>query len=139
MVVHVQDVQANPIGDPLLLCLSANPELRETRRRVLLTKYRVVTVSTLSALRALPTATAFHLLILCHSLPFEACEEASTYARSRWPGIKILSISAPYAGCLRGNADAVVGGLAGPYAMLDAVADLLRKCPHGQDQRPPQA
>jgi hypothetical protein len=108
-----------------LLCVSANADLRETRRRVLLTRYAVVAVSSVDALHEQPATTSFDVLVLCHTLSAKEISRAIRLARERWPGIRILSISALYTSSVVPGADAVLGGLAGPRAMLSVVANLL--------------
>lgn len=110
---------------PQLLCLATNPDLLEIRRRVLLTRYRVTAVDRLDAMEALPGGSEFDVLVLCHSLSAEDCSKAVRFAREFWPKIKVLAISAPGESQGQGELDAVVSGLAGPYAMFDAVEQLL--------------
>ena len=118
---------------PFLLCLSTNAELRETRRSVLLTRYRVTAIGSVTALKTLPNTAAFDLLVLCHTLSEGERTAAIQFARECWTGIKILGISAPYASGYHGEADAVVGGLSGPLAMFEAITHLLP--PSGAAQR----
>lgn len=106
---------------PLLLCLSNNPELLEIRTRVLATRYRVVPVLGLDALKALPGDSAFSVLVLCHTLQDGDCEAAINTVRAVWPAIRIVMVTTGYADCLEFGADAVVDSLAGGTALLRAI------------------
>ena len=117
-------------GTPLLLCVSSNPEILELRRRVLATRYNVVAVGTLEQMEALPRGSAFDLVILCHTLKKDECGRATKFAQQKWPGIKVLTITAPFSECEDLRADISVDSLANPTAMFAGITKLLAQQPH---------
>ena len=118
-------IAENVQGKPLLLCLSSLAELRFLRERVLSTRYAVTSIATLAELEALPESSAFALLVLCHSITYRECLDAMEAAHRRWPAVKVLVITAPFAGCQWQGVDAWVNGVDGPKAMFATIDELL--------------
>ena len=117
--------QSEFMKKPLLLCLSKNPELLAIRQRVLATRYDVVPIGNLGEMETLPSGSVFDLLVLCHTLPDYECEKAVRLARQRWPGIKVLAITAASFDRSEQDADLAVGALEGPLAMFSRISRLI--------------
>lgn len=117
------------IREPLVLCLSRAADIREIRRRVLLTRYRVTAISNVAELEALCHHSAFDLMLLCHTMSAEECMASMKVARACWPGIAVLRISAPFSQYKAEGIDAEVGSLAGPLAMFQAIDRLVPSTP----------
>ncbi|WP_419806434.1 hypothetical protein [Terriglobus sp.] len=101
-------------------------DLREVRKRVLKTRYRVNSLSSVAELASQPDGCDYPVLVVCHSFDADEYAAAIQIARQRWPGIKILSLSAPYQSSKPYLSDVVVGALAGPYVLLATIDSMLQ-------------
>lgn len=118
---------------PLLVCLSRDQRLRETRTQVLAKDYDVIALASEQELEELDPPRPVDLVLLCHSLTGQDCERSSHVIRTRWPQALIVTISSPVAGCLSVEANATVAALDGPAVLLGQVAHLLRD--HSADRQ----
>ncbi len=108
---------------PRVLCFSRDPRLLETRRQILATRYEAVTVGSIEEIMALATDEEFDVIVLCHTLSVEECDLSAQTVRVRWPGAKIVALSAEQGGCSEA-ADRIVRGLDGPRLLLDTIDQL---------------
>jgi hypothetical protein len=111
-----------------VFCLSRDQRLLETRGMVLAKRYDAITVGSIEEMWALPVASAFDVVVLCHSLSAEECDLSASIARERWPQAKILALSVDSSSCWT-FADQVVRGLDGPSVLVQTIDRLLRSRP----------
>jgi hypothetical protein len=109
---------------PRVLCISRDSHLMRTRQLVLATQYEVVSVDSIEGIEALPTDQDFDLIVLCHSLSSEECDQCVEIASTRWPQAKIVALSVERADCSE-YADRVVRGMDGPRFLLQTIDRLL--------------
>ncbi len=109
-----------------ILCFGRNPVLLHTRHAVLSKRYDVVSVGSLEELGALPSTSAFDILLLCHSLTTQESAAATQIARHRWPGSKILALTCLGSECAEVGADLDLSALDGPVGLLNAIQDLTQ-------------
>jgi hypothetical protein len=108
-------------GRPLVLCFSKDPNLLILRGEVIATQYDVVRVGSLAELTSLPSTLPLTAFVLCHTLSFDECNEATKFAALQWPGIKLVALSSIFSTC----AEAVpvkVDCLAGPRVLLKTIS-----------------
>lgn len=92
-----------------ILLYGRDRKLLESRQRLLRSRgYRVVTASNLAEIPGLQyrlgkdaNSAAFHLLIMCHSVPIGECEWVRKLTTSRWPRIKSVVLRDGSSGCSR--------------------------------------
>jgi hypothetical protein len=115
------------ITSTTILVLGHNNTLLETRRWILEAEgYQTITLTHAREFKHIDGDCHVQLLILCNSLELPCCAQASTLARARWPGIKILDMQT---GILMDPGAVVTGEppvtLDGPLGFLSAVKSLI--------------
>lgn len=69
------------------------------------------------------------LLIFCHSLSPEQCEQALAFAHARWPKIKVLVLTAGASGCQDSLSDEVLDAMEGPARLISTVDQIAEPGP----------
>ena len=126
---HGIAMEVIPVKDNIrVLCLSRDHRLLQTRQMVLASRYSAIAVGNVAELSALPADLHLDVVLLCHTLSKDESELAARIARERWPGVRILTLSAE-----RSNpstyADGTIRGLDGPRRLLQAIDGLVRAHP----------
>lgn len=111
-----------------LLCFGRDAQLVESRVRILSLHYSAAGVNSVGNLRTLRDQE-FDVVLLCHSLASEDRRAAILFIRERWPNAKLLQIVNVRRGQELCGADAEVGALDGPRALLRSVEELLSAQP----------
>ena len=118
-----------------ILVYGRDAQLLETRRRVLeLSGAHVWMATDISDIVQLGPAVRIDLIVLCHSLSTEQCDQALALAQSRWPQVQTLVLIAGERGCHTGGSDHMADVSRGPAYLLNTVAKLLRQ-EHAIDSR----
>ena len=109
-----------------ILMFGRDAQLLDTRRMVLeISGYKVSTATDLSDFDRAVSSDCFDLVILCHSLSLEDCGRAVAVALSRWPSVRILTLTAGAWGCPAGRLDQTVNVLQGPAKLVSTVSRFL--------------
>jgi len=110
-----------------LLCVGRDVQLVESRVQILSVHFSARAVNSAGGLKTL--GEEFDVVLLCHSLEGEERSAATHYVRKRWPSAKLLQIVKAGRTQESDGADAEVGGIAGPRALLRSVEELLSRKP----------
>ena len=113
---------------PSVLVYGRDKGLLETRRLVLETAgFKTHTVESLAEAEKSTVAHPEGLLVLCHSLSLEECQDALLMAHSRQPGRKRLIMTAGTAVPPLGDEDELLTAFHGPKTLVDTVRKLLEQ------------
>ncbi|MGI4826896.1 MAG: hypothetical protein ACRYFU_01695 [Janthinobacterium lividum] len=108
-----------------VLVYGRDSSLLDTRRWVLeRAGYRVLTVQTLAEAKHLAATEPVSILLLCHSLSVQDCEDALAVADSIRPEIRRLLITANTYLCTVRDEDFILSAFDGPRALIAAFQEL---------------
>ena len=108
-----------------VLVVSRDEMLLRNRQMILGTFFAVRGAGRFSEAKALLNGDSFDLLVLCHSLTADECENLSLLARQRNPRPLVLAVSASSRSDIRPWADKQLGVDEGPYGLLKKCAEML--------------
>jgi DNA-binding NtrC family response regulator len=109
-----------------IVLFGQNESLLETRRLLLShAGFQVSTVKSLAEAEKFLFAHPRTLLVLCHSLTPQDCEEALEMAHFHQPAVKCLAITASTPVCALGEDDEVYSAFEGPANLVATVKRLL--------------
>ena len=83
--------------------------------------FRVRTASSLPDLHQLLAEPTMDVLLLCHSLSTEECNQALAMTQERWPRIQSISLLSGGSGCHSEATDAVMNASDGPAKLIQEV------------------
>ena len=83
--------------------------------------FRVRTASSLPDIHQLLSEPTMDVMLLCHSLSTQECDEAITMTLERWPRIQTISLIAGSSGCASKPTDAVMNATDGPAKLIREV------------------
>ena len=110
---------------PSILVYGRDPSLLDTRRWVLeKAGYRVLSAQTLAEAERIASTEPISLLVLCHSLTTQDCQDALAAANMLQPEMRRLLISANTPVCSHEHKDFVLRAFDGPSALIAAVQEL---------------
>lgn len=113
---------------PNLLICGLDPLLLDTRRLILeRCGYQVWCASNLVNARQIIQSRRVDLLILCHSLSTDECDQLRAIASIHSPQTKILTLSAGFKGCRGEMISQIFDTSDGPAKLLSVVEQLLPK------------
>ena len=109
-----------------ILIYGRDPQLLNTRR-LLLEKsgHQVRVTMDINQVDRVADLMAVDLLIFCHSLSPEQCDQALVFAHARWPKVKVLVLTAGLAGCSDALSDKVLDAMQGPAKLISTVSQLV--------------
>jgi DNA-binding response OmpR family regulator len=84
--------------------------------------FRVRTASSLPDLHQLLSEPSMDVMLLCHSLSTEECNQALAMAQERWPHIQTISMLSAASGCVSDATDAVMNASDGPARLIQEVS-----------------
>lgn len=109
-----------------ILMYGRDERLLETRQWVLQSRgYRVVTIVYPSDFAAIPLTPPIKLLLLCHSLSPEECDNAIALASARWDGIQSLALVADSTRAPSGILGQLLHTMEGPEKLISVVGELV--------------
>jgi hypothetical protein len=91
--------------------------------------YRVLTLTDLAGLAAIPQAPPIRLVLLCHSLSAEECAAATALAEARWPEIQSLVLDDDGTRVPSGLLGQLLHTLDGPAKLIAMVGKLIGASP----------
>ena len=83
--------------------------------------FHVHTAASLSDIRQLPSTPTIEVMVLCHSLSPQDCDDALSLTHDRWPDIQTIALVAGSFDCGSDSTDAVAEAYDGPAKLIDAV------------------
>jgi DNA-binding NtrC family response regulator len=87
--------------------------------------FRVHTASSVPDLQQLLSEPRMDVMVLCHSLSPQDCDEALLLAHDRWPQIQTIALVTGSSDCGSKSTDAVMEAFDGPARLIDAVRNRL--------------
>jgi len=116
-------MNATPIS---ILMYERNAHLAQSLQWTLQSRgYRVVTVSNLNAIDAIPLTPSMNLLVLSQSLSPKECMAATAHASSRWANIKLLTLDQETLNTPVGYRGKKVQNMSVPERLLSTVSELV--------------
>jgi DNA-binding NtrC family response regulator len=83
--------------------------------------FRVRTASSLPDIHQLLSEPTMDVMLLCHSLSTEECDEALAMTQDRWPRIQTISLISGFSGCNSQPTDAIMNATDGPAKLIQEV------------------
>jgi DNA-binding response OmpR family regulator len=83
--------------------------------------FHVRTAASLPDIQLLPHEPPIDIMLLCHSLSTQDCDEALILTHERWPDIQTIALVAGTSDCGSNSTDAVMEAYEGPAKLIDAV------------------
>ncbi len=83
--------------------------------------FHVRTASSLPEISQLLSEPTMDVMLLCHSLSTEECDEALAMTQQRWPRIQTISMLSGSSGCASQPTDAVMNAADGPAKLIREV------------------
>jgi DNA-binding response OmpR family regulator len=108
-----------------VLVVSRDEMLLRTREMILGAFFAVRGAGRFSEARALLINNTFDLIVLCHSLTQDECEQLAVIAHELTPRPLILAMSASSRANIKPWADKQLGVDAGPYGLVKKCAEML--------------
>jgi hypothetical protein len=109
-----------------VLIVSRDDMLRRTREMILGGYFNVQAAGRCSEAKAMIATTPFDLVVLCHSLQENECEQLAQLAHSQVARVMVLAMNAATNGAEQWPwADKQLGVDAGPYGLLKMCASML--------------
>jgi DNA-binding response OmpR family regulator len=108
-----------------VLVVSRDEMLLRTRQLILGAFFRVEGAGRFSEARAMLSSKPFDLIVLCHSLTANECEQLALLARKQIPQPQVLAMSASSRTSIIPWADKQLGVDAGPYGLVKKCAEML--------------
>jgi DNA-binding NtrC family response regulator len=84
--------------------------------------YHVRTASSLPDIHQLLSEPSMDVLLLCHSLSTEECDQALAMTQERWPHIQTISLLSGSSGCTSELTDGVMNATDGPAKLIKEVS-----------------
>jgi DNA-binding NtrC family response regulator len=84
--------------------------------------FRVRTAASLPDLHQLLAEPTMDVMLLCHSLSTEECDQALALTQQRWPRIHTISLTSGSSGCNSEPIDAVMNAVDGPAKLIQEVS-----------------
>ena len=108
-----------------VLVVSRDEMLLRTRQMILGAFFRVEGAGRFSEARAMLITKPFDLIVLCHSLTANECEQLAMLARKQNPRPQVLAMSSSSRATVNLWADKQLGVDAGPYGLVKKCAEML--------------
>jgi DNA-binding response OmpR family regulator len=108
-----------------VLVVSRDEMLLRSRQMILGAFFCVEGAGRFTEARALLNAKPFDLIVLCHSLTPNECEQLALLARKQIPRPQVLAMSASSPASTGSWADKQLGVDAGPYGLVKKCAEML--------------
>jgi len=83
--------------------------------------FHVRTAASLPDIQQLPPEPHMDVMVLCHSLSPQDCDEALILTHERWPDIQTIALVAGVSDCGSDSTDAVMEAYEGPAKLIAAV------------------
>jgi DNA-binding response OmpR family regulator len=83
--------------------------------------FRVRTAASLPDLRQLLAEPSMDVMLLCHTLSPQECDEALNLTHQRWPLMQTIALSSGSSDCGSDAADAVIEVREGPAKLINTV------------------
>jgi len=83
--------------------------------------FHVRTASSLPDIHQLLSEPSMDIMLLCHSLSNQECNEALSITHERWPRIQTIALISGSSGCGSDSADVVMESTEGPAKLISAV------------------
>lgn len=116
-------------GRSILMC-GRNSELQRLRRKILeRAGYSIFAASSNSEAITMLGTLPVDLLLLCHTLSTNECDELVRFTQDRWPQTKTLALSGIVSGCHDSQPDATYFANEGPDLLLKQIHELLNREP----------
>ena len=87
--------------------------------------FHVHTAASLADIQLLPSKPHIDVMVLCHSLSTQDCDEALILTHERWPDIQTIALVAGPSDCGSDSTDAVMETHEGPAKLINAVRQRL--------------
>jgi len=87
--------------------------------------FRVHTASSIPDLQQLLSEPAMDVMVLCHSLSHQDCDEALLLAHEHWPDIQTIALVTGSSDCGSTFTDSMMQASEGPARLIDTVRNLL--------------
>ena len=110
---------------PRLLCYGHDGMLLYTRKLILEAEFSVERCEDLAGLSKLLSRGPVDLVLVCHSVPQEECEEVIEKVRAESPAAKVLVLREALGGACSAHSDGTMNNLEGPPALLHEIHALL--------------
>lgn len=108
-----------------------DPQLLRLRKLVLETVGHSVRIaSSGDQVRRIIETSQIDLLLLCHTLPTEECNNLIKVAQDAWPWIKVLVLVGTRTGCRGSDLDEEFDANEGPEKLLSKIDDLVDPMVH---------
>lgn len=108
-----------------VLVVSRDEMLLRTRHMILGAFFCVECAGRFTEARAMLNTKPFDLIILCHSLTADECEQLALLAHAKIPRSQVLAMSASSRTTVKPWADKQLGVDAGPYGLVKKCAEML--------------
>ena len=87
--------------------------------------FSVRTAASLPDIRHLPSEPNMDVMLLCHSLSPQDCDEALSVTHQRWPHIQTIAMISGHSDCGSSSTDAAIDATEGPAKLINAVRNRL--------------
>ena len=108
-----------------VLVVSRDEMLLRSRQMILGAFFLVEGAGRFTEARSLLDCRTFDLVVLCHSLTSNECEQLAMLARRQIPRPQVLAMSASSRASIKPWADEQLGVDAGPYGLVKKCAEML--------------
>lgn len=104
-----------------VLVFSRDPQLLHTRSLILQNVgCTVYPASSLADVHRWLSEPHLDVLLLCHTLTAEDCDQAALLVHAKWPAVQVVSLFAGMSGCVS-VADAAIDATDGPIKLIKTV------------------
>jgi DNA-binding NtrC family response regulator len=105
-----------------VLVFGRDHQLVHTRRLILQKAgFHVHTAASLADIQLLPPQPTIDVMLLCHSLSSQDCDDALLLTHERWPEIQTIALVAGSSDCGSNFTDTVMESHEGPAKLIDTV------------------
>ena len=105
-----------------VLVFGRDSQLVSTRRLILEKEgFQVCIASSLEDIQKLPTERTMDVMILCHTLSTEECNEALLLTHNRWPQIQTVALVTGSSSFGPNTADDIIEASEGPAKLIKAI------------------
>jgi DNA-binding response OmpR family regulator len=87
--------------------------------------FLVHTAASLPDIQQLPNEPSVDVMLLCHSLSPQDCDEALAITHHRWPRMQTIALTAGHSDCGADSADVIMEVAEGPAKLINAVRNRL--------------
>ncbi len=113
-------------AQPIIVVYGHDPTLLDTRTWVLeRAGYRVLQASQFSELEQAADSLSVDLVVMCHTLTPQQCEEARASLQRQQPATKRLLITTNRLFSLQAMGEPVISAFDGPRALIDVIEKVL--------------